>query len=156
MPSGVARTLGSSPSLIDISQRRGEGVPLIVPVFTKCAANLGEMEACYDHWLRTLGHCVVTGPSTFGGLIPDTAAADMAPPKRRPCARLWSRMTILSNGQVASCEQDVLGQQILGNVGNELISDIWKTRQSKMRDAHEKNDLSKCELCVKCREWHRP
>ena len=34
------------------AQQRGSGVPIIVPIFTKCRQNLAEMEAWYDQWLR--------------------------------------------------------------------------------------------------------
>ena len=75
------------------------------------------MEAWYDQWLRAVGSAVIVGPSDFAGQIPDHAVADMAPPLRRPCARLESRMTILSDGRIVTCEQDVLGRQTLGSLG---------------------------------------
>lgn len=66
-------------------KRSGQGTPLIAPIFVKTPLNLAEMEPWYDYWIRRLGHAVITGPSDFAGQIPDTAVADMAPPKRRPC-----------------------------------------------------------------------
>ena len=80
---------------------RGE-LPLLVPVFTKCGQNLAEMEPWYDQWLRAVGSAVITGPSDYAGLIPDAAVADMCPPKRSACARLSSRITVLSDGRVVT------------------------------------------------------
>ena len=71
-------------ALLQARQAAQSGVPLVVPIFTKCRQNFGEMEAWYDHWLRLLGSAVITGPSTHGGLIPDVSVADMQGAKRRP------------------------------------------------------------------------
>jgi hypothetical protein len=131
-------------------------VPLLIPVFTKCGQNLGEMEAWYDQWLRAVGSAVITGPSDFAGQIPDVAVADMSPPKRTPCGRLASRMPVLCDGTVVSCEQDVLGRQPLGHVGRAPLSEIWRNRFGVMRADHNGGNWSKYSLCGACREWHRP
>jgi radical SAM protein with 4Fe4S-binding SPASM domain len=137
-------------------QRLARGTPLIVPIFTKTSANLAEMEAWYDYWIRRLGHAVIAGPSDFAGQIPDSAVADMAPPQRRPCARLASRMTILCDGRVVSCEQDVLGKQVMGTVGETPIKEIWQERFAAMRTCHQASAWNSKPLCANCREWHRP
>jgi radical SAM protein with 4Fe4S-binding SPASM domain len=131
------------------------GTPLIAPLFTKTAANLAEMEAWYDYWLRRVGHAVILGPSDFAGQIPDLAVADMAPPRRKPCARLSSRMTILSDGRVVSCEQDILGIQLMGNIGETPIQEIWQSRFSSLRQCHDRGEWAENPLCAGCREWHR-
>ena len=132
------------------------GTPLVVPTFTKCAANLAEMEPWYDYWIRQVGHAVIVGPSTYAGQIADVGVADMAPPKRRPCDRLASRLTILSDGQVVSCEQDVLAAQPMGRVGVRSLSDIWRDRFASLRACHAAGQWSAQPLCGGCREWHRP
>ncbi len=132
------------------------GTPLVVPTFTKCAANLSEMEAWYDYWLRAVGHAVVVGPTTFGGRLPDVGVADMAPPQRRPCARLASRLTVLSDGRVVSCEQDVTADQPMGRVGERSLTDIWRDRFAALRACHAAGRWDEQPLCVRCREWHRP
>ena len=137
-------------------KRLGMGTPLIVPIFTKTAVNLAEMELCYDYWIRRLGHAVIAGPSDYAGQIPDSAVADMAPPKRRPCGRLGSRMTILSDGRIVSCEQDVLGKQTMGMLGDLPLREIWQNRFGELRACHEKSDWATKPLCGGCREWHRP
>ena len=69
--------------LIHRRQSSGRGTPLIVPTFVKTAANLAEMEAWYDHWLRCLGCTVIAGPGDFAGQIPDVSLVQMEPPRRR-------------------------------------------------------------------------
>ncbi|HZL36213.1 MAG TPA: SPASM domain-containing protein [Tepidisphaeraceae bacterium] len=139
-----------------LKARQPRRVPILVPTFTKCRENLTEMEPWYDRWLRAVGCAVVRGPSDFAGQIPDTAVADMAPPKRRPCARLASRLTILCDGRIVSCEQDILGKQVLGQVGTDSLAEVWQTRFGKLRGDHRELKLEQRPLCMDCREWHRP
>jgi radical SAM protein with 4Fe4S-binding SPASM domain len=131
-------------------------VPLLVPVFTKCAQNLAEMEGWYDQWLRAVGSAVIAGPTDYAGQIPDAAVADMAPTKRSACARLASRMTVLCDGRVVSCEQDALGRQVMGEIGKHPVSEIWQRSIGVLRSDHQQGNWAKHPLCAKCREWHRP
>ena len=137
-------------------QRLSRGTPLLVPTSTKCAANLAEMEQWYDQWVRAVGTAVIIGPSTCGGQLPDVSVADMSPPRRRPCARLSSRMTILSDGRIVSCEQDVIGRQLLGEVGRTPLTQIWRERFGAMRNDHRAGRYVNLPVCQKCTEWHRP
>jgi radical SAM protein with 4Fe4S-binding SPASM domain len=132
-----------------ISKRRG--TPIIVPTFVKCRENLAEMEQWYDYWLRAIGAAVITAPRDA-----DRACADMTPPKRRPCFRIDSRMTILSDGTVASCEQDVRGAQTVGNIHEESISEIWQNRFEPLRADHVHHRFENRPLCANCIHWHRP
>jgi radical SAM protein with 4Fe4S-binding SPASM domain len=136
--------------------RRGRGVPILVPTFIKCRDNLGEMEAWYDQWLRAVGTAVVAGPSDHAGQIPDVAVADMAPPRRRPCGRLWSRLVVQSDGHVVACEQDFRGRNPLGNVDEMTVGDIWRNRLAALRADHRAGDVTAHPLCGACREWNRP
>ena len=136
--------------------RRASGIPLLVPTFTKCRANLAEMESWYDQWLRALGTAVIIGPSDFAGQIPDTAVVDMTPPRRTPCSRLWSRMVIRSTGDVVLCEQDFAGRNVLGNVGENSVPEIWQKRMAPVRTDHLNGAAGKHPLCGACREWNRP
>jgi hypothetical protein len=136
-------------------KRAGRGTPLIAMLFTKTAVNLAEMELWYDYWIRRLGHAVIVGPSDFAGQIPDLALADMASPVRRPCARLSSRMTVLCDGTIVSCEQDVFGKQPMGILGEMPIQEIWQQSFGALRQCHAKANWSANPLCGKCREWHR-
>ena len=132
------------------------GTPLVVPTFTKCGANLAEMDGWYDYWTRQVGHAVVVGPTTFNGRLADVGVADMAPPQRRACHRLASRLTVLSDGRVVSCEQDVLGEQPMGRVGERPMVDIWRDRFASLRACHAAGRWDELPLCGGCREWHRP
>jgi spiro-SPASM protein len=137
-------------------QQRRRGTPIVVPTFVKCRQNLAEMEIWYDQWLKALGTAMIVGPSDFAGLITDCSVAEMSPPKRKPCGRLWSRMTILSDGKVVSCEQDVAGRQVVGDASSQSLQEIWQKGLRSLRESHKKGCFSASPTCAGCREWHRP
>jgi MoaA/NifB/PqqE/SkfB family radical SAM enzyme len=159
---------------IFIAARGLAATPILVPVFMKCRENLGEMEAWYDHWLRALGNAVIDGPSDYAGQIADSAAADMTPPKRRACARLSSRISVLSDGTIVACEQDMMAKSRLGTIGEitvpvPVISDeitgtgtiisiasVWNGKMKLLRSDHQCGQWERHSLCANCREWHRP
>jgi radical SAM protein with 4Fe4S-binding SPASM domain len=132
------------------------GVPILAPTFTKCRDNLGEMETWYDQWLHAVGAAVIAGPSDHAGQLPVVAVADMAPPKRRPCARLVSRMVVRSEGNVVSCEQDFSGRTVFGNVDAVSITEIWQHRLAGFRADHREGNHARHALCGACKEWDRP
>jgi hypothetical protein len=136
-------------------QSAGRSAPLLVPIFTKCHQNFAEMEPWYDQWLRALGAAVIRGPSDCAGLLPDHAVADMAPPLRKPCARLAQRLTILSDGRAVACEEDVLGRQPLGQVGRDSLSSLWQAL-NPLRAVHAAAGWATHPLCKTCKQWHRP
>jgi spiro-SPASM protein len=137
-------------------QIRRRGGPLLVPTFVKLAENLAEMELWYDQWLRALGSAVIIGPSDFAGQMPTIELADMSPPRRMGCRRLESRLTILSDGSIVACEQDILGKRPLGKAGVDSIREIWRERIAPMRADHASGNWKQHPLCGACKEWHRP
>ena len=152
----MADALRNLKRLLIARKTKGTSTPLLVPVFTKCRENLPEMEAWYDHWLATLDGAVIRGPSTCGGQIPDAAVADMSPPRRVPCRRIDARLTILSDGRVTTCEEDVRGAQTLGRVGEESITDLWRGAMHRVRENHRLQIFEENPVCADCKEWHRP
>lgn len=141
---------------VSIRQEVGRAMPMLVPTFVKCRANLQEMEDWYDRWLRAAVAAVLVGPSDYAGQIPDPAAADMSPPRRCPCRRLGSRLTVLSDGQVVSCEQDFLARQALGQIGARSLREIHQASLAGLRQDHRAGKWDAYPLCQSCREWHRP
>ncbi len=153
---GLARVIANIKTFITHRQTLAQGVPLLAPIFTKMTANLAEMETWYDQWLRALGSAVIRGPSDFAGQIPNLSVADMSPTIRKPCARLSSRLTILCDGTIVACEQDVLGKSPLGSVGSDSIADVWQKRIASLRRDHQNGNFTSHPLCGGCKEWHRP
>jgi spiro-SPASM protein len=153
---GFTKVLDNIRGLVVRKQARRSGTPLIVPTLVKTAANLGEMEPWYDHWMRVLGCAVISGPSDFAAQIPDLSITNMTPPGRKPCARITSRMTILSDGSIVSCEQDVQARHVMGHIGHDSITSVWQGKAASLRSDHASAQWLKRPNCATCKDWHRP
>lgn len=153
---GLPRVMGNLTRLIQRRQSTRRGTPLVVPTLTKTAGNFAEMDAWYDHWLRVLGCAVIAGPGDFASQIPDVSLVQMEPPRRRPCIRIENRLTILSNGNIVACEQDFLGRNSFGKLGDKSINEIWTGAMASLRRDHAAGLWSRTTLCAACKDWHRP
>jgi radical SAM protein with 4Fe4S-binding SPASM domain len=153
---GLKQVMDNLQRLVDLRKSSGRSTPILVPTFVKTRVNFKEMEVWYDHWLKTLGAAVITGPNDYSGRIPDISVAQMEPPKRGPCARLKNRITVLSNGKIVSCEQDVLGEQCLGTVGVDSLAYVWAGTAARLREQHKNSEWNRCKVCAGCKDWHRP
>lgn len=73
---------------------------------------------------------------------------------RKPCDRLWRTFTVLVNGDVALCCQDYRGKEILGNVADDTIENIWNNqRYGELRQFHRtsrQSEIPICKDCMKC------
>lgn len=127
--------------------------PNIVPSMVKAKETLSEMEAFYDGWVERHGVALLTGYSHRAGQLPDRSVINMAPPQRTTCRRTLSRMLVLADGCVTTCDQDFAGKQVIGDLREGSLQSIW---QSEALTRIRENDLSKTVLCRGCAEWHRP
>ncbi|MBN1436433.1 MAG: SPASM domain-containing protein [Sedimentisphaerales bacterium] len=138
------------------AKAKAEGKITIVPHMVKMRATMAEMESFYDRWITICGAAVLTGFSDYAGQIADKAVMDMSPPNRWACERLSKRMTILADGTVCVCDQDFACKHVIGNVTQQSVEDIWRSKQwEQLRKEHASGVYSSCELCGKCRDWHR-
>lgn len=153
---GFAEVLENLKALLLARQERRRGVPIVVPIFTRTRDNFAEMEAWYDRWLSTLGAAVLREPSTLGGKLPVLGVGSTTPPVRRPCQRLRSRLTVLSDGTIVPCEEDLLGVQPLGRIGSCTLADAWRDGTARLRADHESGRWNDYPVCSGCNEWHRP
>jgi hypothetical protein len=153
---GYRTVLENLQVLVTERARLGNGLPVLIPLFIKCRQNWAEMEAWYDQWLRAVGSAAILPAGDCAGQIPDVSVADMAPPMRVPCRRLTSRLTILSDGAIVACEQDVAGKLPLGNAGTKNIADVWRRQMGDVRTVHREGRWQSLPLCGGCKEWHRP
>jgi len=49
--------------------------------------------------------------------------------KKQYCEYTWTSITILADGSVVPCTQDINGTWVFGNVNNESIRDIWNSKK---------------------------
>lgn len=128
--------------------------PLIVPSMVKAEETFTDQETFFDTWQRRLGAALITGYSHCAGQRPRRAVTSTAPPGRNgPCRRVFSRMMILADGRVTTCDQDFAGRQVVGCLGDASLSDIW---QGRLLSSVRASTVHDGPLCVACEEWHRP
>jgi hypothetical protein len=58
-------------------------------------------------------------------------------------------MTILSDGAIPTCEQDIQNQQPQGHATH--ITKTWQHKFPILRTTHTTQPL-----CATCKDWHRP
>ena len=135
------------------------GFPWIVPRLVKTSDTLGDMETFFDRWTHFAGHAVIdpsqTGRQGATQVMPQLSPVRMAPPKRFACRQLDRRLTILSDGRAALCDQDWLGSHVLGDTAITPLSDIWQQARS-IRALHQAGRWNELPQCAGCHEWHRP
>ena len=70
---------------------------------------------------------------------------------RKPCDRLWRTFTVLVNGDVSLCCLDYTGREILGNVAQSPIREIWNNeRYRQLRRLHRDSRQDQIPLCKNC------
>jgi hypothetical protein len=135
--------------------RRPAALPWIVPHLVKTDQTLGDMETFFDRWLYFAGQAVIEPATTGCGLMPAQSPVAMAPPKRRPCLQIDRRLTILSDGRVAQCDQDWLGRGCAGDAAVTPLAEIWQS-MNELRRSHRDERWGELALCGCCDQWHRP
>ncbi|HVS70888.1 MAG TPA: SPASM domain-containing protein [Phycisphaerae bacterium] len=134
--------------------RANHGLPLVIPRLLKVRDTIPELESFFDTWISQAGWAVIDSPTTRAGSLPPTAVIDMAPPKRRPCRRLWDRLLLRSNGTAVPCDQDPHDTLNLGNIESHTLAHMWTgPALTALRQSHA--DAQYPTPCTTCTEWHR-
>ncbi|MFA9477022.1 SPASM domain-containing protein [Phycisphaerales bacterium AB-hyl4] len=139
-------------------QRLDEGksaVRWIVPRMVKTAETLPDMESFFDRWMMVEGHAIIEPAQSGCGLMPEQSPVVMTPPRREACRQLGGRMTILSDGRVALCDQDWQGQAAVGEAQTTPLLELWR-RLAEPAEQHAAGRFEVLDPCSRCREWHRP
>lgn len=151
--STVARNLKV---LIDERSKRSMVVPWLAPRLIKTPDTLTDLESFFERWKRVAGCQPVIESNGCGcGLMPDVSPVPMTPPMREPCRQLGRRMTILSDGVVALCDQDWMGTSPLGDAKTHGLSEIYRNH-ARIADHHRSGVYTSLTLCGSCDQWHRP
>ena len=133
------------------------GVPWVLPHLVKTVETMGEMEGFFDRWIHFAGHAVIEGPTTGltregKPLMPAMSPVKMTPPRRTACVQLRTRMTVLSDGTVARCDQDWRGEAALNGA---TLREAWAAQQA-LAAKHAAGRWDELPMCAGCGEWHRP
>ena len=117
--------------------------PIIVAA-TCQTSNRKQTEEMLD---GVVDHIDFTHIHNWGGALGDAEQQRV----RKPCDRLWRTMTVLVNGDVALCCLDYSAKEVLGNVMDAPMLDIWNNaRYNELRKLHRESRQSEIPLCSNC------
>jgi spiro-SPASM protein len=111
------------------------------------------LDQYYDYWEPKNIPIILQKQNTYLGLVEDRRYYDLSPLDRTPCWHLQRDLFILANGEVAFCKQDVNGKNVSGNVANQSLIDLWKSRENIFLEDFQAN-YCKNPDCSACDEWY--
>lgn len=96
------------------------------PQMVRMKGNEIELETFYRFWKQKYGQVIIQKHDHFCRSIADQRVADLSPLVRGPCWHLKRDMTILIDGTVPLCREDLYATQACGNAFRDELPDIWK------------------------------
>ncbi len=119
----------------------------------KLKDNFLEIEDFYNYWKKFTDNIIIQKYNNYINQLPDKSITDLTPLDRLPCWHLQRDLEIFSNGTVPLCKQIINDTNIIGNLNNEKIIDIWNKLKTPFRDNYH-TDFNKINICRKCDEWY--
>jgi spiro-SPASM protein len=110
-----------------------------------------DLEQFYRSWKARTPHVIVQKHDDFCGFLPILKAGDLSPIKRQPCWHLMRDMSILLDGSVPLCREDVQGIRMLGNAFADPLEALW-SRGESVYAAHAGGEYPS--LCAECDEYY--
>ncbi|MCR4315546.1 MAG: SPASM domain-containing protein [Planctomycetes bacterium] len=137
--------------LAEIKAAAGAFAPVIVPGFTKMRCNLDEMEEFYVYYASSGYPVNIRAQHAFGGAISDMNPLRLNIAPREACRRLVDELYILPSGDVSQCVMDFSGGNILGNLHDQRIEQIWAGEKlNAVRDSHCRGNFAEYNLPAIC------
>jgi len=111
------------------------------------------LDTFYDFWEEKKAPIILQKQNTFTGRIEDRRYSDLSPLERTPCWHLQRDMTILADGTVPFCRQDIEGAMNRGSLENSSIQEIFLTGKEHFLNDYSRRYPSSPD-CRKCDEWY--
>lgn len=131
----------------DSSRKAG---PVVATMFYTMPENWYERNAYTKFWSGIVDHAQVGGTiseSFRNACLPEVAI----PVRRSTCQNLWERMTVYWNGQVTVCCEDVDETQVVGDLHESSIPEIWNCdKLTTIRELHRRGEFSEYPFCYHC------
>jgi len=126
----------------------------------RCQGAEDDIEEFYRRWKEEVPsqkNLIIQKYDDFCGVLPRLQTADLSPIRRLPCWHLLRDMTILPDGRVPVCREDLAAlngggeKGILGNVFEEPLEAIWergKVLSGEQGQSHYEG------ICAECDEYY--
>lgn len=96
----------------------------VYPQFLRMKENEGELEAFFRYWKETLGNVIIQKYDTMCASLPDRRPADLSPLTRYPCWHLKRDVSVLLDGSVPFCKEDIYCTRVCGNMFTDPVAEI--------------------------------
>ncbi len=123
----------------------------VYPQAVRMNENEEGLEDFYRYWKNTTGRVIVQKYDSFCGFLPDRRVTDLSPLKRFPCWHLKRDVTVLLDGRVSLCREDLQCRHCLGNLLEQSLEEIWKAGEPFYRDHLQERYP---DLCKNCDEYY--
>jgi spiro-SPASM protein len=123
----------------------------VYPQAVRMKENEEDLEGFYRHWKKEAGNVIIQKYDHFCGLLPDRRVTDLSPLKRFPCWHLKRDVSVLLDGRVPLCREDLEAENCLGNIFEESLEEIWRRGEPFYR-RHLSTEYPP--LCVQCDEYY--
>ncbi|MGQ9628957.1 MAG: radical SAM protein [bacterium] len=133
-----------------IKCRDGREFPRIGVSYTLQSENEDEFELFLERWIDRVDYVNANNVAVDGVPVKKNFDLDF----RYPCPHLWDTVIVLTNGDVAPCCRDYKYEEVMGNVFEESIRDIWRGEKYRMfRELHLRGEYDKIPICGNCDTW---
>lgn len=111
------------------------------------------LDRYYDFWEKHGVPIILQKQNTYLGLIEDRRYSDLSPLERTPCWHLQRDLSILSDGRLAFCKQDVDGACACGACTSDSLKSLWRNSQERFIHDYRGRYPQKPD-CSSCDEWY--
>jgi radical SAM protein with 4Fe4S-binding SPASM domain len=136
-------------NFIEARKQSKQNGPVIETVFYSIPMNEHELEPFMEYWGKIVDHAI------YGGKAVEAFINHQLPTIRRTktCVILWERMAIHWNGDVVLCGEDSDGENVVGNLRENSIHDVWNgSKLIELKKLHKAGEFSKIPICEFC-DW---
>ncbi len=109
------------------------------------------LEHFFRYWKEKTENVIIQKYDNFSGYLEDRKVTDISPLKRFPCWHLKRDISVLVNGDVPFCREDVEGKIILGNIYEDTLEEIWEKGNKFYR---EQLNSEYSGICRECDEYY--
>jgi len=100
------------------------------PQMIRMKDNEEELEPFYRHWKEIAGRVIIQKHDHFCRTIADRRVADLSPLSRMPCWHLKRDLSVLIDGSVPLCREDLYCTNTAGNLLTDGVHAVWKRLES--------------------------
>lgn len=142
---------GNVENLVRLRDEMGRKVPRVQLLFVKIEENEVEADDFVERWRTIVDRVDTTKAHNWGSSDQVATSTEPKGSSGFPCMRLWQTFTILWDGRVSLCCLDYEGSEILGDLRQQSIAEVWHGERIRtIRDQHLRGRFDEVPICGGC------